>query len=110
MSKSNGGRIWGALSASLTIKYNANHSFPYYKMGRKIPVFVRGGAPKNNTDTSHGISVFSYGIYPTEFYGIDCLIPWMKVKSLPNEANAFSSNRNAGFRKSFCPKSYPFLN
>ena len=75
MSKSNGGRIWGALSASLTIKYNANHSFPYYKMGRKIPVFVKGGAPKNNTDTSHGISVFSYGIYPTEFYGIDCLIP-----------------------------------
>ena len=75
MSKSNGGRIWGALSTSLTIKYNANHSFPYYKMGRKIPVFVRGGAPKNNTDTSHGISVFSYGIYPTEFYGIDCLIP-----------------------------------
>ena len=44
-------------------------------MGRKIPVFVKGGAPKNNTDTSHGISVFSYGIYPTEFYGIDCLIP-----------------------------------
>ena len=78
MSKSNGGRIsadWGAASASLTIKYNAKHSFPYYKMGRKIPVFVKGGAPKNNTDTSHGISVFSYGIYPTEFYGIDCLIP-----------------------------------
>jgi hypothetical protein len=78
MSKSNGGRIsadWGATSASLTIKYNAKHSFPYYKMGRKIPVFVKGGAPKNNTDTSHGISVFSYGIYPTEFYGIDCLIP-----------------------------------
>ena len=87
MSKSNGGRIsadWGATSASLTIQYNAKHSFPYYKMGRKIPVFVRGGAPKNNTDTSHGISVFSYGIYPTEFYGIDCLIPikhqnWMKT-------------------------------
>ena len=78
MSKSNGGRIsadWGATSASLTIKYNAKHSFPYYKMGRKIPVFVKGGAPKNNTDTSHGILVFSYGIYPTEFYGIDCLIP-----------------------------------
>ena len=78
MSKSNGGRIsadWGATSASLTIQYNAKHSFPYYKMGRKIPVFVKGGAPKNNTDTSHGISVFSYGIHPTEFYGIDCLIP-----------------------------------
>ena len=50
-------------------------------MGRKIPVFVKGGAPKNNTDTSHGISVFSYGIYPTEFYGIDCLIPhyWLHI-------------------------------
>jgi hypothetical protein len=47
-------------------------------MGRKIPVFVKGGAPKNNTDTSHGISVFSYGIYPTEFFGIDCLIPRKK--------------------------------
>jgi hypothetical protein len=86
MSKSNGGRIsadWGATSASLTIQYNAKHSFPYYKMGRKIPVFVKGGAPKNNTDTSHGISVFSYGIYPTEFYGIDCLIPiwiWGYIK------------------------------
>ena len=84
MSKSNGGRIsadWGATSASLTIKYNAKHSFPYYKMGRKIPVFVKGGAPKNYTDTSHGISVFSYGIYPTEFYGIDCLIPQPSTKS-----------------------------
>ena len=82
MSKSNGGRIsadWGATSASLTIKYNAKHSFPYYKMGRKIPVFVRGGAPKNNIDTSHGISVFSYGIHPTEFYCIDCLIPEILV-------------------------------
>jgi hypothetical protein len=78
MSKSNGGRIsadWGATSALLTIKYNAKHIFTYYKMGRKIPVFVRGGAPKNNTDTSHGISVFSYGEYPTEFFCIDCLIP-----------------------------------
>jgi hypothetical protein len=78
MSKSNGGRIsadWGALSASLTIKYNVKHILTYNKMGRKIPVFVKGGAPKNNTDTSHGISVFSYGIYPTEFFCIDCLIP-----------------------------------
>jgi hypothetical protein len=85
MSKSNGGRIsadWGATSTLLTIKYNAKHSFPYYKMGKKIPVFVKGGAPKNNTDTSHGISVFSYGIYPTEFYGIDCLIP--QIDSLLN--------------------------
>ena len=79
MSKSNGGRIsadGGATSASITIKYNAKHSFPNYKMGRKIPVFVRGGALKNNTDTSHGISVFSYGIHPTEFFCIDCLIPF----------------------------------
>jgi hypothetical protein len=71
MSKSNRGRIsadWGATSALLTIKHNAKHIFPYYKMGRKIPVFVRGGVPKNNTDTSHGISVFSYGEYPTEFF------------------------------------------
>ncbi len=44
-------------------------------MGRKIPVFVKGGAPKNNTDTSHSISVFSYGENPTEFFCIDCLVP-----------------------------------
>jgi hypothetical protein len=95
MSKSNGGRIsadWGAASASLTIKYNAKHSFPYYKMGRKIPVFVKGGAPKNNTDTSHGISVFSYGIYPTEFYGIDCLIP-IKLHFCSPQGN-ISENRS----------------
>ena len=78
MSKSNGVRIsadWGATSASLTIKHNAKHIFPYYKMGRKIPVFVMGGAPKNNTDTFHGISVFSYGENPTEFFCIVCLVP-----------------------------------
>jgi hypothetical protein len=78
MSKSNGGRIsadWEATSTSLTIKYNVKHIFLYYKMGRKIPVFVKGGAPKNNTDTSHGISVFSYGENPTEFFCIDCLVP-----------------------------------
>jgi hypothetical protein len=65
----------GATSALLTIKYNVKHIFLYYKMGRKIPVFVKGGAPKNNTDTSHGISVFSYGENPTEFFCIDCLVP-----------------------------------
>jgi hypothetical protein len=85
MSKSNGGRIsadWGAPSASLTIKYNVKHILTYNKMGRKIPVFVKGGAPKINTDTSHGISVFSYGIYPTEFFCRDCLIPkgYVRVK------------------------------
>jgi hypothetical protein len=91
MSKSNGVRIsadWGATSASLTIKHNAKHIFPYYKMGRKIPVFVRGGAPKNNTDTSHGISVFSYGEYPTEFLCIDCLVPFKKT--LKKESNLFA--------------------
>ena len=71
----------GRDTLNYTVKYNAKHSFPYYKMGRKIPVFVKGGAPKNNTDTSHGILVFSYGIYPTEFYGIDCLIPNLDVSS-----------------------------
>ncbi len=78
MSKSNGGRIsaaWGATSTSLTIKYNVKHIYPYNKMGRKISVFVKGGGPKNNTDTSHGISVFSYGENPTEFFCIDCLVP-----------------------------------
>jgi hypothetical protein len=40
-----------------------------------IPVFVKGGAPKNNTDTSHGISVFSYGENPTEFLCMVCLVP-----------------------------------
>jgi hypothetical protein len=78
MSKSNGGRIsadWGATSASLTIKYNVKQFFYYNKMGRKIPVFVKGGAPKNNTDTSHGILVFSYGENPTEFFCIVCLVP-----------------------------------
>ena len=65
----------GATSASITIKYNAKHSFPNYNMGRKIPVFVRGGAPKNNTDTFHGISVFSYGENPTEFFCLVCLVP-----------------------------------
>ena len=78
MSKSNEGRIsadWGALSASFTIKYNVKHIFSYNKMGRKIPVFVKGGVPKNNTDTSHGISVFSYGENPTEFFCIVCLVP-----------------------------------
>ena len=78
MSKSNGGRIsadWGDLSASLTIKYYVKHIFSYNKMGRKIPVFVKGGVPKNNNDTSHGISVFSYGENPTEFFCIDCLVP-----------------------------------
>jgi hypothetical protein len=44
-------------------------------MGRKIPVFVKGGVPKNNNDTSHGISVFSYGENPTEFFCIVCLVP-----------------------------------
>jgi hypothetical protein len=44
-------------------------------MGRKIPVFVKGGAPKNNTHTSHGILVFSYKENPTEFFCIDCLVP-----------------------------------
>jgi enhancing lycopene biosynthesis protein 2 len=44
-------------------------------MGRKIPFFVKGGALKNNTDTSHGISVFSHGENPTEFFCIVCLIP-----------------------------------
>jgi hypothetical protein len=47
----------------------------YNKMGRKIPFFVKGGALKNNTDTSHGISVFSHGENPTEFFCIVCLIP-----------------------------------
>jgi hypothetical protein len=78
MSKSNGGMIsadWGAASASLTIKYNEKHIFLYYKMGRKIPVFVKGGVQQNNTDTSHGISVFSYGENPTEFLWIVCLVP-----------------------------------
>jgi hypothetical protein len=78
MSKSNGGRIsadWGATSALLTIKYNVKLIFLYNKMGRKIPVFVKGGAPKNNTNTSHGISVFSYRENPTEFFCIVCLVP-----------------------------------
>jgi hypothetical protein len=66
----------GATSASLTIKYNVKHIFSYNKMDRKIPVFVKGGAPKNNTDTSHGISVFSYGENPTEFFCIVCLVPF----------------------------------
>jgi hypothetical protein len=67
MSKSNGWSIsadWGATSASLTIK----HIFSHNKMGRKIPLFVKGGVLKNNTDTSHGISVFSHGENPTEFF------------------------------------------
>ena len=105
MSKSNGGRIsadWGATSASLTIQYNAKHSFPYYKMGRKIPVFVKGGAPINNTDTSHGISVFSYGIYPTEFYGIDCLIPHA------SDQQNVSINHKFGYKISFLIFSFLF--
>ncbi len=53
-------------------------------MGRRIPVFVKGGAPKNNTDTSHGISVFSYGEYPTEFFCIDCLVPLETILILMN--------------------------
>ena len=76
MSKSNGGRIsadWGAPSASLTIKYNVKHIFSYNKMGRKIPVFIKGGALKNNTDTSHGILVFSHRENPTEFL---CKVFW----------------------------------
>jgi hypothetical protein len=66
----------GATSASLTIKYNVKQIFSYNKMGRKIPVFVKVGVPKNNTDTSHGILVFSYGENHTEFFCIICLFPW----------------------------------
>jgi hypothetical protein len=87
MSLSNGGRIsavWGAPSASLTIKYDLKHIFSYNKMGRKIPVFVKGGALKNNTDTSHGISVFSNGEYPTEFFCIDYLVPLESILILMN--------------------------
>ena len=48
------------------------------KMGWKLTKLWKIlGAPKNNTDTSHGISVFSYGEYPTEFLCIDCLVPYM---------------------------------
>jgi hypothetical protein len=35
------------------------------------------GAPKNNTDTSHGILVFSHGENPTEFFCIVCLVPFL---------------------------------
>jgi hypothetical protein len=37
---------------------------------------------KNNTDTSHGISVFSYGENPTEFFCIVCLVPIQNEKLL----------------------------
>jgi hypothetical protein len=78
MSKSNGWRIsadWGATSALLTIKYTVKHVFSYNKMGRKIPLFVKGGELKNNTNTSHGILVFSYRENPTELFCIVCLVP-----------------------------------
>jgi hypothetical protein len=81
MSKSNGWRIsadWGATSALLTIKHTVKHIFSYNKMGRKIPLFVKGGALKNITDTSHSISVFSHGENPTEFFCIVCLVPLYK--------------------------------
>jgi hypothetical protein len=79
MSKSNGWRIsadWGATSALLTIKHTVKHIFSYNKMGRKIPLFVKGGAPKNNTYTSHGILLFSYGENPTEFF---CIVVWSLI-------------------------------
>jgi hypothetical protein len=78
MSKSNGWRIsadWGATSASLTIKLTVKHIFSLNKMGRKIPLFIKGGALKNNIGTSHGILVFSHGENPTEFFCIVCLVP-----------------------------------
>jgi len=85
MSKSNGWRIsadWGATSASLTIKHTVKHIFSLNKMGRKIPLFIKGGALKNNTNTSHGISVFSYGENPTEFFCIVCLVPFDSKKKI----------------------------
>jgi hypothetical protein len=79
MSKSNGWSIsadLGATSASLTIKHTVKHNFSLNKMGRKIPFFIKGGALKNNTDTSHGISVFSHGENPTEFFCKVYLVPF----------------------------------
>ena len=67
MSKSNGWSIsadFGATSASLTIKHTVKHYFSQNK----------GGALKNNTNTSH-ISVFSHGENPTEFFCKVCLVP-----------------------------------
>ncbi len=78
MSKSNGWRIsadWGATSALLTIKHTVKHIFSLNKMGRKIPLFINCGVLKNNNDISHGISVFSQGEDPTEFFCIVCLVP-----------------------------------
>jgi hypothetical protein len=78
MSKSYGWSIsadWGATSALLTIKHTVKHIFSLNKMGRKIPLFIKGGALKNKTDISHGISVFSHGEHPTEFFCIVCLVP-----------------------------------
>jgi hypothetical protein len=83
MSKSNGWSIsadWGATSASLTITHTVKHIFSLNKMGRKIPLLIKGRALKNNTDTSYGISVFSHRENPTEFFCIVCLVPKKNVK------------------------------
>jgi hypothetical protein len=62
--------------------YRKTFFFLTTKWAEKIPLFVKGGAPKNNTDTSHGISVFSYGENPTEFFCIVCLVPFKQPTPL----------------------------
>jgi hypothetical protein len=82
MSKSNGLSIsadFGATSTSLTIKHYVQHYFSPNKMGRKKPKFIKGGALKNNTDKSHGISLFAHGENPTEFFCKVCLVPLKSV-------------------------------
>jgi hypothetical protein len=46
-------------------------NFYLQQNGQKNTGICQGGALKNNTDTSHGILVFSHG----EFFCIVCLVP-----------------------------------
>jgi hypothetical protein len=66
--------------------------FSYNKMARKILLFVKGGAPKNNTDTSHGILVFSYRENPTEFFCIVFLVPKFYEKVNIQQINLKKNN------------------
>ena len=78
MSKSNGWSIsadFWATSALLNIKHSVKHYFSLNKMGRKKQLFIKGGALKNNTDKSHGISLISHKVNPTDFFCKVCLIP-----------------------------------